>query len=278
MAYRKVARTVTGTKQTDGAGVKLTRVLSTPTIKDFDPFLMLDAFDSKNPADYTLGFPRHPHRGIETITYLIYGDVEHGDSLGNKGSIRDGECQWMTAGSGIIHQEMPKACPHMLGTQLWLNLPTADKMTEPAYRDITKDKVPVINKDGAVVKVISGEYKGMKGSIQGGYTKITYLDVELSSNTEWTVAARKDNTVFAYIVYGSACFEKGGELHDNGQALLFTDGDEIYVKSGGQGVRLLLLEGRPLREPVAWGGPIVMNTHEELQKAFEEIHNGTFIK
>ena len=179
---RQIRRIVTGKKTIDGAGVHLVRVLGYRDTQDFDPFLMLDAFDSDNPEDYIKGFPWHPHRGIETVTYLIQGDIEHGDSLGNSGSILDGDCQWMTAGSGIIHQEMPKASSRMYGAQLWLNLPAADKMAPPAYGDIQRDQVPVVKGDGHTVRIVAGDYQGKAGAFQGRYIQTTYLDIEMEPN------------------------------------------------------------------------------------------------
>ncbi|MGI6161023.1 MAG: pirin family protein [Christensenellales bacterium] len=276
---RKAIKTVTGSRQTDGAGVNLTRVLSRGTVKDFDPFLMLDAFDSTNPDDYTRGFPWHPHRGIETVTYLISGRIEHGDSLGNSGEILDGCCQWMTAGGGIIHQEMPTASPRMLGVQLWLNLPSGDKMTSPHYRDIQADMVPEIKEDGAVVRVISGDYKGEAGAIESDYVKMTFLDIALNAAAEWTLDTTPGNTLFVYIIEGDAYFEaEGGRQNfDSRSAVLFSDGSSFFAKAGDSGARLLLFTAPPLREPVAWGGPIVMNTQEELSQAFRDIDEGNFI-
>lgn len=277
---RKVAKTVTGTQTYDGAGVKLVRVLGRNDVKDFDPFLMLDAFDSVNPEDYTKGFPWHPHRGIETVTYLIQGDIEHGDSLGNSGSILDGDCQWMTAGSGIIHQEMPKASPRMLGVQLWLNLPAADKMTVPAYNGILSKDIPVVDEDGSRVHIIAGSYNGTAGAFSGAYVKPFYLDVELEAGTKWYAATPADETAFAYIIQGSASFGPAGDsvAIPYRHAVLFGKGDRIEATAGDEGIRFLLLCGKPLKEPVAWGGPIVMNTREELQQAFDELDNNTFIK
>ena len=285
---RKVIQTVTGNVQKDGAGVKLVRVLGPRTIKSFDPSLMMDFFDSENPEDYTKGFPWHTHRGIETITYLIHGEIEHQDSLGNKGVIKDGCCQWMTAGSGIIHQEMPVAVPRLLGAQLWLNLPKDCKMAEPAYRDITSEMVPEVEEDGATVRVISGHYKGTKGAVQGGYTKMQYLDVALGPDTEWILPTEHDETVFVYIVAGNATFCEGERCHldrpekdqtySSKPAVLFDKGDELCVCTCSAGTRLHVLSGEPLGGPVAWGGPIVMNTEAELNQAFKELENDTFIK
>lgn len=281
---RRVIKITKGEPAVDGAGVKLVRVIGYNDTKDYDPFLMLDAFDSNNPEDYTKGFPWHPHRGIETITYLIHGDIEHGDSLGNKGSILGGEGQWMTAGSGIIHQEMPKASQRMLGAQLWLNLPAKDKMTEPSYGDIKAKNVPVIAENGTKVHVLAGEYLGQKGAIEGKYIKATYLDVELPANQEWHFINDPENTLFVYIFSGKAIFDPDKsidnlqDLVNEKQAVLFNHGDKFWINAADQDVRFILLSAKPLIEPIAWGGPIVMNTREELDLAFRELDNNTFIK
>jgi quercetin 2,3-dioxygenase len=276
---RRINKVITGQRATDGAGVRLVRVIGHNDVKEFDPFLMLDAFDSTNPEDYTKGFPWHPHRGIETVTYLIQGDIEHGDSLGNKGSILNGDCQWMTAGSGIIHQEMPKASERMLGVQLWLNLPAKDKMTKPQYRDILSNKIPVIEENGHKVHIISGSYKGKAGALQGDYVKPLFIDVELKEGNAWSLEVEKDATLFVYIVSGEGCFEQNAkEYISEKHAVLFNEGDTFYAKAYGKGMRFLLLSAKPLKEPIAWGGPIVMNTKEELNQAFKEIEDGTFIK
>ena len=281
---RKIVKVTKGKPAIDGAGVQLVRVIGHEDTKDYDPFLMLDAFDSKDPDDYTKGFPWHPHRGIETITYLIKGDIEHGDSLGNSGSIKDGDCQWMTAGSGIIHQEMPKKTERMLGAQLWLNLPASKKMTKPAYGDIKAESVPLIREDGAKIRVISGEYLGQKGAFEGNYIKASYLDVELSSDHEWVFKTPPENTLFVYIFYGEAFFdpqikvdEANGLIREK-QAVLMGRGEKFYIKAGSGDLRFILLSAAPLNEPIAWGGPIVMNTKEELDMAFRELDNNTFIK
>ena len=276
MSIRAIKRITGGAVQYDGAGVKLVRVIGRDDAQEFDPFLMLDAFDADNPEDYLKGFPWHPHRGIETVTYLIEGEIEHGDSLGNTGTIYDGGCQWMTAGSGIIHQEMPQRSDLMLGTQLWVNLPQKDKMTHPAYRDITVDQVPVIKEEGAEVRVISGSYSGVDGPVSGDYVKTLYLDVKLDADTEFILRRPKEETLFLYIVRGS--------IHSDGQevsyhrAVLFGEGDELQLRSGEEGARIFLYSALPLKEPIAWAGPIVMNTREELSLAREELSKGTFIK
>ncbi len=278
MAMRTVQKIVGGATQYDGAGVKLVRVIGHADIHDFDPFLMLDAFDSDNPDDYTKGFPWHPHRGIETVTYLIHGDIEHGDSLGNKGRILDGCCQWMTAGRGIIHQEMPQAVSRILGAQLWINLPQKSKMTAPAYHDITADMVKIVARDGVVVRIISGQYQGIFGPMQGDYVKTLYLDVGLQPDTKWDVEIDPESTVFCYLVAGSGTFdEESGTIPDR-RAVLLSNGTGVSVKAGPQGLRFLLVAGRPLKESIAWGGPIVMNTREELREAFAQLDDGTFIR
>lgn len=276
---RIIRRIVTGSRQEDGAGVQLVRVIGHADVKEFDPFLMLDAFDSRNPEDYIRGFPWHPHRGIETVTYLISGDIEHGDSLGNKGHILDGGCQWMTAGSGIIHQEMPQPSERMLGLQLWLNLPRKDKMVAPQYRDITSSLIPKIQESGTVIAVISGFYQGTEGATKGDYVPTLALDVALKQGTVWHLATDPETTLFLYIFEGSGTFGKDTSTEiESHRAVLFGDGDELCVKAGEKGLRFLLFSGRPLHEPIAWGGPIVMNTREELNQAFAEIDKGTFIK
>lgn len=278
MGMRRIGKLVGGTVQYDGAGVKLVRVIGKSDVEDFDPFLMLDAFDSRNPEDYVKGFPWHPHRGIETVTYLIHGDIEHGDSLGNSGSILDGCCQWMTAGSGIIHQEMPQAVPRILGAQLWINLPSKDKMTEPAYRDITSDMVPEVVNESSKVRIISGRYREKVGPVQGDYVKTLYLDVELQPDASWHLSVDPEATLFCYLVRGSGHFDESGDTVPSHRAVLLSDGDGVVVKATSEGVRFLLVSGRPLKEPIAWGGPIVMNTRAELRQAFKELDEGTFIK
>lgn len=275
---RPIRKIVTGSAQTDGAGVKLVRVLGPATTKDFDPFLMLDAFDSRNPDDYVRGFPWHPHRGIETVTYLIEGDIEHGDSLGNRGHIRDGSCQWMTAGRGIIHQEMPQASPRMLGLQLWLNLPRKDKFAPPQYRDITATMIPAIEEPAGTVRVIAGTYGTAKGATQGDYVRALMIDVRLKPGAQWSLPTDPKETLFIYIVDGSGRFGAPADPVGSRRAVLFGEGDEFAVEAGREGMRFVLCAGQPLREPIAWGGPIVMNTQAELDQAFAELDNGTFIR
>lgn len=277
MKERSVHKTVKGQRAIDGAGVHLVRVIGYRTVKDFDPFLMLDAFDSTNPDDYTAGFPYHPHRGIETVTYLVKGNMEHQDSLGNKGVIVDGSCQWMTAGSGIMHQEMPQASEHMLGLQLWINLPAKDKMATPKYRNLTSENIPVVQENGAVVRVLSGIYQDTPGAMQADYVQASYLDIELEPNASLSVNTKAGETVFFYIMTGSTSVA-GAEQLAAKQAVLLGDGDVVHFKAGAEGTRLMLLMGAPLKEPVAWGGPIVMNTDDELRTAYFELEDNTFIK
>ncbi len=287
MARRKLTEAVRGQNAVDGAGVRLRRVLGYRTIRDFDPFLMLDGFDSTDPEDYIKGFPWHPHRGIETVTYLLKGDIEHGDSLGNKGVIGDLQCQWMTAGSGIIHQEMPRAAERMLGCQLWVNLPKKDKMTRPAYRDIQQQDVAVVSEKDATIRVLSGNYKNNPGAVKGEYVKVQYLDVALEPDIIWSYAETpNDQTLFLYLIDGTlAADEALAGFEEKACAMLMTTlsgdssaYDEVKVKAGPEGARFFLIAARPLHEPVAWGGPIVMNTQEELNLAFSELESRTFIK
>jgi quercetin 2,3-dioxygenase len=287
MSGRKCKSIVRGQHTVDGAGVHLRRVLGLRTIEDFDPFLMLDGFDSSDPEDYIKGFPWHPHRGIETVTYLLQGEIEHGDSLGNKGFIRDLQCQWMTAGSGIIHQEMPKPSERMLGSQLWLNLPKKDKMTQPAYRDIKSQDVSVVQEKNATIRVLSGNYHEKHGAVKGEYLKVQYLDVALEPNSVWSyMETPNDQTLFLYLIDGTLAADDAlVNFEEKACAILFSassvknsDFDEVQVKAGTEGARFFLLAAKPLKEPVAWGGPIVMNTEEELDEAFRELDNKTFIK
>jgi hypothetical protein len=275
---RTIKKVITGSKAVDGAGVRLVRVFGQNETQDFDPFLMLDAFDSVDPNDYIKGFPWHPHRGIETITYLVNGCIEHGDSLGNKGSILDGDCQWMTAGSGIIHQEMPKPSKRMLGVQLWLNLPAKDKMVDPKYQGILSDDIPVVAEGGGKIRIIAGTYKGQPGAVTGSYVKPVYLDVELNPDAEWTLTTEYAATLFIYILQGAGCLGDAAQLLTEKSAILFNEGNTFKIKAASRGMRFLLLQGRPLGEPIAWGGPIVMNTREELNMAFKELEDNTFVR
>ena len=290
---RRIARIIKSQPTLEGAGVHLKRVFGFGNTKLFDPFLLLDDFRSDNPALYLKGFPWHPHRGIETITYMIDGQVEHGDSLGNSGVISSGDVQWMTAGSGIIHQEMPKGDENgrMGGFQLWANLPAASKMTQPRYRDVTHDQIPeVVLDNGTTVRVVCGKAYGKQGPVQDIFIDPSYLDIRVPGEQVLVIPTRQGHTVFAYVIEGQGIFgphaiassvKDGAETADmisHETLVLFTDGDQVTVSTRSDAVRFLLISGMPIREPVAWQGPIVMNTQEELRIAFEEYQAGTFIK
>jgi len=260
----------------EGAGVKLKRVLGNDKNSTLDPFLLLDHFGSDNPEDYIKGFPWHPHRGMETVTYMWTGEVEHGDSMGNKGVIKSGDVQWMTAGSGIIHQEMPQKYDGLMqGFQLWVNLPAKKKMIDPKYRGIEKKQIPTIQNDGLKIKIIAGKIDGTEGPVHDLAIDIEYFDIELAGGKVFKHATPRRNTVFAYIVEGSI------EVHEKkvltGQCIIFGEGDSVKIDSAN-GSHFLFVSGQPLKEPVAWRGPIVMNTQKELDKAFQELEAGTFIK
>ncbi len=277
--YRSIKRIVNGMHAIDGAGVHLVRLVGHNDVRDFDPFLLFDAFDATDPATYMKGFPWHPHRGIETVTYLIEGEIEHGDNLGNRDVIAAGDCQWMTGGSGIIHQEMPRKAKRLLGGQLWINLPAKHKMTAPQYKPIVKAQIPVIEEEKATVRVLTGQYKATPGATQGDFVKATYLDITVKPDTEWEMDTDPAHTLFIYVLDGKAVF---GHDYPRGisarNVALFAEGDALKVRTAEHTVRFLLISGKPLREPVAWGGPIVMNTREELEQAFDELDKGTFIR
>lgn len=296
---RKIRKVFKSRPTLEGAGVHLRRVFGNAEVPLFDPFLLLDDFRNTDPHHYIKGFPWHPHRGIETITYVLTGDVEHGDSMGNKGVITSGDTQWMTAGSGIIHQEMPRGDGNgvMEGFQLWANLPKSHKMMDPRYRDIKSAQVPeLVTKSGARIKVICGKVDGKQGPVTDVVIDPEYLDITMPAHTEFVHATRRGHTVFAYVIGGKGvfCNEKNPYAYDavgenyfdmerdhfirNGTAVLFGDGDQVTVAAQGEAVRFLLISGKPIGEAVAWYGPIVMNTEEELQTAFDEYRDGTFIK
>ncbi|MBE0418029.1 MAG: pirin family protein [Coriobacteriia bacterium] len=281
---RIVREAFRSTPTLEGAGVRLHRAFGFGRERLFDPFLLFDDFRGDDPSDYSAGFPWHPHRGIETITYLIDGEVEHGDSLGNAGRIGPGEVQWMTAGSGVIHQEMPEgdATGRMGGFQLWANLPASHKMMDPRYRSIEAAEVPVAETDEARVRVVAGRVGEVVGPVTDVVIDPEYLDVTVHPGRTWTYPTLRGHTVFAYLFEGEACFGPSGGAEtvcaDDGVVLLLGDGDEVSVTAGAEGARFLLVSGRPLGEPIAWRGPIVMNTREELESAFSEYHAGTFVK
>jgi quercetin 2,3-dioxygenase len=282
MKTRKIKEIIRSKPTLEGAGVHLNRVFGNNEAPLLDPFLLLDDFRSGNPSHYLKGFPWHPHRGIETITYILGGSVEHGDSMGNKGVIAAGDVQWMTAGSGIIHQEMPKGdkAGYMGGFQLWANLPASHKMMHPRYRDIKSSQIPVIStNDGVKIKIVCGEINGTKGAVQDIITDPEYLDIAVPAQTHYIHPTKQGHTAFAYIIEGKALFDQGNKQYQtNGSLVLFENGENIVVSTGDEPIRFLLISGKPIGEPVAWYGPIVMNTEEELHLAFEEYDNGTFIK
>jgi quercetin 2,3-dioxygenase len=300
MSIRPVKRIIQSQPTMEGAGVKLRRAFGFGETDEFDPFLLLDDFRNDRPDDYRAGFPWHPHRGIETITYVLAGTVDHGDSLGNKGSLGAGDVQWMTAGSGILHQEMPQgdARGRMHGFQLWANLPSSLKMTAPRYQDVPAAVIPeVTDDDGTRVRIITGDFWGKKGPVEGVAADPRYLDVFVPAGQRKTLKVEIERHAFAYVFEGDGSFAYASqpfgvlaEKQVNGEEILvrepvgdrslvlFDQGDEVTVQAGEHGIRFLLVSGKPIQEPVAWHGPIVMNTQAELQQAVSELRNGTFIK
>ena len=278
---RRIKTTRSSQPTLEGAGVRLKRAFGFTEVPGLDPFLLLDDFHSDDPEDYIAGFPWHPHRGIETVTYMISGTVEHGDSIGNSGVIGPGEIQWMTAGSGIVHQEMPRRSDGELwGLQLWINLPAAHKMTKPRYRGITAVEIPERSaSDGASVRVIAGRFDGTEGPISDVVADPTYLDVHLPPRTAFRHPTPDDHTVIAYVLSGAGFFAPTASSPVSAEHLIRYDaGSEVEIGAADGDLRFLLISGRPLGEPVAWRGPIVMNTEEELRTAFEEYRDGTFLK
>lgn len=301
MSLRPVKKIIQSKPTMEGAGVRLRRAFGFGNTTDFDPFLLLDDFRNERPEDYLKGFPWHPHRGIETITYVLAGTVEHGDSLGNRGVIAGGDVQWMTAGSGIIHQEMPKGDPagKMHGFQLWANLPSSLKMTKPHYQEVKAGEIPVVtDDDGTEVRVVTGNFWGAKGPVSGIAASPVYLDVWVPPNKRKTLPVETTSQAFAYVFTGSGQFQNASgprpvategvgpqgttaasyQQASDRSLVLFDSGDEVTVQAGDEGIRFLLVSGRPIQEPVAWYGPIVMNTQEQLREAFEELERGTFLK
>lgn len=272
---RKVKDQVRGYRTQDGAGVNLVRVLGNTTVETYDPILMLDSFDSTNPDDYTAGFPMHPHRGIETVSYIFRGKMIHKDSLGNEDAIADGEVQWMTAGSGILHEENLPASERMLGVQLWLNLPAKDKMTAPAYHSIRNSEIEEIPLENGKLRLLAGKYKDSTGYMSK-YLPLDYYDIHLEPNASIVIDTEKDRSVMAFTLVGEANI--GGEVIKEKTAVKLTEGDQLVIKSMNKAAQILFVSSTLLDEPVAWGGPIVMNTKSELQKAFADLQNGTFLQ
>ena len=296
MSVRPVKNVIRPTPTLEGAGVRLQRGFGFGKTSDFDPFLLFDDFRNDNPDDYLAGFPWHPHRGIETITYVLAGTVEHGDSLGNRGRLGAGDVQWMTAGSGILHQEMPQGDERgrMHGFQLWANLPSSLKMTKPRYQDVAGRDVPeAIDDDGTVVRVVCGEFWGKRGPVEGVAADPRYLDVSVPPGWRKVLPVERSRHAFAYVFAGSGTFRDASEPRavrnelagggfdaamGNRSLVLFDSGDEITVQAGEEGIRFLLVSGKPIEEPVAWYGPIVMNTQAEIRQAMADLQLGTFIK
>jgi redox-sensitive bicupin YhaK (pirin superfamily) len=299
MSLRPIRQQIQTTPTVEGAGVKLQRAFGFGKTREFDPFLLLDDFRNDNPQDYLAGFPWHPHRGIETITYVLAGTVEHGDSMGNRGAIAAGDVQWMTAGRGIIHQEMPKGddTGRMHGFQLWANLPANLKMTAPRYQEVKSAEIPEItDDDGTKVRLVCGNFWGRKGPVEGIAADPIYLDISVPPGRRRSLPVETTRHAFAYVFAGDGKFcnasqplavptEGVGWLEtappakaENRSIILFDRGDEVEVQAGEDGIRFLLVSGKPLEEPVAWYGPIVMNTQRQLQEAFEELERGTFLK
>ena len=299
MSIRPVKRLIKAKPTMEGAGVHLRRAFGFGNTSEFDPFLLLDDFRNENPADYLAGFPWHPHRGIETITYVLAGEVAHGDSLGNKGKMTAGDVQWMTAGSGILHQEMPKgdAKGRMHGFQLWANLPASLKMTDPRYQDIPSTAIPEVTEDdGTKARIISGEFWGRRGPVEGVAADPSYVDISVPPGTLRRIKIDVTRNAFAYVFAGSGTFRDASNPQavltesavdpnapakydaKNHSLVLFDRGDEIVVQAGPEGIRFLLVSGKPLEEPVAWYGPIVMNTQAELNQAMRELQDGSFIR
>jgi redox-sensitive bicupin YhaK (pirin superfamily) len=278
---RNVSRVLRGKPTLEGAGVMLKRGFGPQEVPLLDPFLLFDDFHSNNPDDYIAGFPWHPHRGIETVTYVLQGIVEHGDSIGNRGAIQSGDVQWMTAGNGIIHQEMPKGSNGLMwGFQLWVNLPSLHKMDNPRYRGITEAEVSLADvKPGVRIKVICGDVKGNKGPVRDLTVDCEYLDIMMEPNTTLEHSTKTEHKVFAYVVNGRGFFDASkSSATDVEHVIIFGGGEKIKISAEDSGLRFLLISGKPIGEPVAWLGPIVMNTQEELKTAFDELQDGTFLK
>ena len=281
---RKVNQIIKPKPVTEGAGVRLIRSIATGELDHVDPFLLFDHFGSKDPADYIKGFPMHPHRGIETVTYMIQGTVNHKDSIGNSGSITDGDVQWMTSGRGIMHEEMPQ--PHkdrMVGFQLWVNLPARLKMTGPRYQNIASDQIPEIRRNtGVKIRVIAGRVDGIQGPVKEIVTQPTYLDVSIPANGSFSHPIERGHAALAYVFEGKGVFEADdtatGKPVPHPRLIVFGNGDRIAVRAAEPGVRFLLISGKPLNEPIARWGPFVMNTRTEIEQTLEEIKNGTFIQ
>lgn len=272
---RKVKTTVKGFRAIDGAGVSLVRVLGRDTVDEFDPILMLDSFDSINPEDYIAGFPMHPHRGIETISYVSSGKMMHRDSLGNEDIVSSGEVQWMNSGSGILHEERIPEVDRLLGVQLWLNLPKDDKMSKPSYNSIKKEDIKEIEIDGGKIRLLAGDYKDVSG-YRGKHLPLNYYDIHLDENAEITLNMDENESVMLFTLIGDVYVE--GELVEEKTAVKLTEGDSVYIKNGDEKAQVLYISSKALNEPISWAGPIVMNSKEEIKEALDELNKGIFIK
>lgn len=272
---RTVKTQIRGYKTKDGAGVNLIRVLGNGTVQEYDPILLLDSFDSTNPDDYTAGFPMHPHRGIETISYVYHGKMTHKDSLGNEDTIADGEVQWMTAGSGILHEEKLPPSTRLLGIQLWLNLPAKDKMVPPAYHSIKNSEIEEIELENGRLRLLAGKFEGRQGYLSK-YLPLDYYDIHLNPNASIVLNTESERSVMVFTLLGDAYI--GGELIKEKTAVKLTSGDHVEIKATDKNAQILFISSTLLSEPVVWGGPIVMNTREELNKAFDDLEKGTFLK
>lgn len=272
---RSVKTKVGGMRTQDGAGVSLVRVLGSETAHEFDPILMLDSFDSTDPADYTAGFPMHPHRGIETISYVSRGGMIHRDGLGNEDAIADGEVQWMNSGSGIMHEEMIPAADRLLGVQLWLNLPARDKMSRPSYTRIGNSEIEEIELEGGTLRLLAGSYGSFRGH-QGAHLPLDYYDIHLDGNSKVTLSMGQEDSVMIFALVGDVFIND--ERIEEKSAASMTQGTSLTIRSGDSAAQVLYMSSRPLREPIAWAGPIVMNTRAEVQEAFSDLRNGSFIR
>ena len=272
---RKIKTTVKGFRTIDGAGVNLVRVLGRDTVKEFDPILMLDSFDSINPEDYTAGFPMHPHRGIETISYVSSGKMMHRDSLGNEDTVSSGEVQWMNSGSGILHEEQIPEADRLLGVQLWLNLPKDDKMSKPSYNSIKKEDIKEINIDGGKIRLLAGDYNEFTG-YKGKHLTLNYYDIHLDESAEITLNMDENESVMLFTLLGSVYIED--ELVEEKTAVKLTEGNSLSIKNGDEKAQVLYISSKALNEPISWAGPIVMNSKEEIKEALDDLNKGRFIK
>lgn len=272
---RKVKTTVKGFRAIDGAGVSLVRVLGRDTVEEFDPILMLDSFDSINPEDYTAGFPMHPHRGIETISYVSSGKMMHRDSLGNEDTVSSGEVQWMNSGSGILHEERIPEVDRLLGVQLWLNLPKDDKMSKPSYNSIKKEDIKEVEIDGGKIRLLAGDYKDVSG-YRGKHLPLNYYDIHLDEGAEITLNMDENESVMLFTLLGDVYVE--GEFVEEKTAVKLTEGSSLSIKNGDKKAQVLYISSKALNEPISWAGPIVMNSKEEIKEALDELNKGIFIK